>query len=154
MARPKKWTALSSFELSLNKTFLGKDAREAHTFRLMETLNDEYISFFKLNKDNLETEIQLLIEGRLYPAKLRWSRGNRTMTRIHKPGALRARDGLYFLWSRSDMEITQRKMADIFHHELTALNAGDPLSKRRIRFHHLKDNVFMMLTDHDREFLS
>ena len=76
--RPKCWKTLSSFEISTSKTLLGLDKNKTHTFKLMEDKTSEYIDYFGSTPDKLEEETTLLIVGKPAPARIRWSRGNRS----------------------------------------------------------------------------
>lgn len=136
---------VDGFEIGLSKTFLGLDKNTAHTFKLPKNMDEALVEFFSLNDSSLQVPIRLYIEGRMYDAQLRWWRGNRTMPHIHPPEALPKRDGTFFVWAGSRYEQTQMKMRDVFRDELHDYGATGSIPPRKIRFHHLGEDVFLML---------
>ena len=145
MSRPKIVKGVDGFEISLSKTFLGKDKNTAHTFKLPKKMDEELVEYFSLNDDSLQVPIQLYIEGRMYDAQLRWWRGNRTMPHIHHPETFPKRDGTFFVWAGIGYERTQMKMRDVFRDELRDYEATGSIPPCKIRFHHLGENIFLML---------
>jgi hypothetical protein len=145
VTRPKIVKAVDGFEIGLSKTFLGMDKNTAHTFKLPKNMDEVLVEFFSLNDNSLQVPIRLYIEGRMYDAQLRWWRGNRTMPHIHPPEALPKRDGTFFVWAGRGYIQTQMKMRDVFRGELRDYEATGSISPCKIRFHHLGENVFLML---------
>jgi hypothetical protein len=142
--RPKCWKTLSSFEISTSKTLLGLDKNKTHTFKLMEDMTSEYIDYFGLTPNKLEEEITLLIGGKPAPARIRWSRGNRSNPHFLEKEALPKRDVLLFHWTGKAYEKTQLMMRNVFYEDINFMSINGSLPDRRIQFHHLESNVFLV----------
>ena len=153
MVNTNTWDILPPFEQSLSLTFLGLDKNKAHTFKVKESLNEPYIQYFGLTKDKLRTPVEIIIEGRSYPAQFRWGRLNRTKTIKLKPEDLPKRDTIFFEWGTQAHLSTQMKMADVFRNEIEIYRSGSKLPKRRFRMHHLRSNIFLFITDQGTEFV-
>ena len=132
---------------------MGLDKNKSHTFKLIESLNREYIDHFELTKDKLHCPVRLMIEGRIYPAKIRWARLNRTKVVKLRPEDLRKRDAVFFEWGSQKHISTQNKMRDVFRDDILKVESGESLTKRRFQFHHLNNDLFMMVTEQDSEFV-
>jgi hypothetical protein len=142
--RPRNWRTLSSFEISTSKTLLGLDKNKSHTFKLMEDMTSEYIDEFGLTPDKLEEEITLIIGGKSTPARIRWSRGNRSNPHFLEKQALPKRDVLFFHWTGKTYEKTQLMMRNLFFEDISFFNINGALPERRIQFHHLENNTFLV----------
>jgi hypothetical protein len=99
MTRPKVWKVLPAFEQSISKTFLGLDKNISHTFKISESLNDDFIRYFGLREGKLSVPVIIRVKDRDYPAKIRWARMNRTKPVKLKPSDLSVRDGIFFEWA-------------------------------------------------------
>lgn len=135
---------MQSFEISVSKTFLGLDKNNSHTFKIMDDLTSDYIDYFELSPTKLQEDVLFLIDGKLYPARVRWSRGNRSKPHFLEKEALPARDVLFFHWAGKDYEKTQLVFRHLFFEDikLSKINGAAPQS--RVRFNHLELNIFLV----------
>ena len=62
---------LPAFSVIPKKTFLGLDKQSAHCFTVKKSLTDPFITFFNLERGNLQRAIQLVTEDGEFPATLR-----------------------------------------------------------------------------------
>ena len=71
MARIEVWETVQTFRIWPEMTFFGLDKSSAHTFKLPKQTTEAIMRILELGGDRLQTDIQLNIGGKYYPATAR-----------------------------------------------------------------------------------
>nr|AIF19789.1 hypothetical protein [uncultured marine group II/III euryarchaeote KM3_87_G01] len=144
MGQVEVWDTLPTFEMWPEKTFFGLDKNAAHCFTLPKQMTDKIIRFYGLREGKLQVPITFLIEGRRYPAIVRWARMDRRNPIKLKKEDLPKRDVVQFGWKSSEITVSAIRIAlqDAFEQ----VSEGKKNTSQSAIFVHTKDDEFCIYT--------
>ena len=145
MGRVEVWESLPSFEIEPSKTFFGLDKNQSHCFTLPKEMTDCMIRFFGLREGKLQTKIQFQINGKQYPAIVRWARLDRRKPTKLEKGDLPKRDIIQFQWKGNLMTVSAMRIL-LQESYLWRKSQSGTLGESVI-FIHKFDNVFIVQTN-------
>ena len=143
MGKVEVWESLPTFELYPGRTFFGLDKNKSHCFTLPKKMTDHVIRFFGLREGKLQIEIEFMINGRTYPAMVRWARMDRRRPNKLDKHDLPKRDTIQFQWKGQDATIFSMRVA--FQDAFTDVEINSKQSRVTAVFNHLRDNIFVVL---------
>ena len=145
MSRVEVWETLPSFEMWPEKTFFGLDKGAAHCFTLPKQMTDPMIRFFGLREGKLQVPIMFVIQGREYPAIVRWARlDRRNPTKLNKED-LPKRDIIQFSWKGNEITISAIRIA--LQDAFSAVINGSKNKIQSAIFVHTKENEFCIYSN-------
>jgi len=147
MGKVEVWESLPTFEMHPGKTFFGLDKNKSHCFTLPKQMTDPIIRFFGLREGKLQTEIEFVIDGYVYPATVRWARIDRSRPRKLEPQDLPKRDVVQFQWKNE--ELTASALRIIFQQSYTYIQFYSRQPTEAATFSHLRENKFLVQKSND-----
>ena len=143
MGNVEVWESLPTFEMHPGKTFFGLDKNKSHCFTLPKQMTDPIIRFFGLREGKLQTDIEFVIDGFVYPATVRWARIDRSRPRKLKPHDLPKRDVVQFQWKGE--ELTASSIRIMFQQSFRQVKSQSKQSSETAIFTHLSNNQFIVI---------
>ena len=143
MARVEVWETVQTFQIWPEMTFFGLDKNSAHTFKLPKPTTEGIMRILELEGDRLQTDIQLNIGGKYYPATARVWRGNRDRPRKLLPEDLPERTGIMFSWSAFEVTIAAIRVA--LESAYSQVANGEKNNSQTATFVHIKNNQFSII---------
>ncbi len=143
MARVEVWETVQTFQIWPEMTFFGLDKNSAHTFKLPKSTTEGIMRILELGGDKLQTDIQLNIGGKYYPATARVWRGNRDRPRKLLPEDLPERIGIMFTWSAFEVTIAAIRVA--LESAYSQVANGEKNNSQTATFVHVKNNHFLII---------
>ena len=137
----KTWDTLANFSVNPKLTFFGMDKNKAHCFTLPKAVYNDYIRYFGLREGKLQKKIFFEINGKIYPAMIRWARQDRSKTYKLRAKDLPERDVVQFQWMKHEMTVFAIK--DNFREAYSDIEDVRK-TKHRINFYHLEKDVFLV----------
>jgi len=106
MGKVEVWESLPTFEMHPGKTFFGLDKNKSHCFTLPKQMTDPIIRFFGLREGKLQSDIEFVIDGFVYPATVRWARMDRRRPNKLEKHELPKRDTIQFQWKGNTLTVS------------------------------------------------
>ena len=106
-------------------------------------MTDQMIRFFGLREGKLQVPISLFIEGKSYPAIVRWARIDRSRPAKLKKEDLPERDVIQFQWKGNEMTIAAMRVALQEIYEI--VKSGHRNTEYPVKFIHLNENQFIII---------
>ena len=97
---------LPSFECKPSKTMFGLDKNESFCFTIPKSIYEDYIKFYGLGIEKLQTGIELIDRDELFTATLRYANLNRENTRVHAKDTFEPRVVLQIGYGKYDDTIS------------------------------------------------
>ena len=110
-------------------------------------MTDPIIRFFGLREGKLQTDIEFVIDGFVYPATVRWARIDRSRPRKLEPQDLPKRDVVQFQWKNE--ELTASALRIIFQQSYTYIQFYSRQPTEAATFSHLRENKFLVQKSND-----
>lgn len=143
MGKVEVWESLPTFEMYPGKTFFGLDKNKSHCFTLPKQMTDPIIRFFGLREGKLQSDIEFVIDGFVYPATVRWARIDRSRPRKLKAEDLPKRDVVQFQWKHE--ELTASSIRIKFQQSFRHIQTHSKQSLETAIFTHLCRNQFIII---------
>ena len=144
MGKVEVWESLPTFEMHPSKTFFGLDKNKSHCFTLPKQMTDPIIRFFGLREGKLQTDIEFVIDGFVYPATVRWVRMDRRRPNKLEKHKLPKRDTIQFQWKGKDLTISAIRI--LFQKTYNENEYVTNYTSQTAIFSHLRDHQFILQT--------
>lgn len=142
MGKVEVWESLPTFEMHPGKTFFGLDKNQSHCFTLPKQMTDPIIRFFGLREGKLQTDIEFVIDGFVYPATVRWARMDRSRPNKLEKHELQKRDTIQFQWKGSDLTVSAIRI--VFQNAYSDIEKNSRQPSEIAIFTHLRENQFIV----------
>ena len=142
MGKVEVWESLPTFEMHPGKTFFGLDKNKSHCFTLPKQMTDPIIRFFGLREGKLQTDIEFVIDGFVYPATVRWARMDRRRPNKLEKHELPKRDTIQFQWKGKDLTISAIRI--LFQKTYNEIEYVTNHSSQTAIFTHLREHQFII----------
>jgi len=142
MGKVEVWESLPTFEMHPGKTFFGLDKNKSHCFTLPKQMTDPIIRFFGLREGKLQTNIEFVIDGFVYPATVRWARMDRRRPNKLEKQDLPKRDTIQFQWKGN--ELTASAIQIVFQNAYVDVEKNSKQISEIAIFTHLRKQQFIV----------
>ena len=142
MGKVEVWESLPTFEMHPGKTFFGLDKNKSHCFTLPKQMTDPIIRFFGLREGKLQTDIEFVIDGFVYPATVRWARMDRRRPNKLEKHELPKRDTIQFQWKGSGLTVSAIRV--VFQNAYSDVEKNSRQSSEIAIFTHLRGHQFIV----------
>jgi len=142
MSKVEVWESLPTFEMHPGRTFFGLDKNKSHCFTLPKQMTDPIIRFFGLREGKLQTDIEFVIDGIVYPAMVRWVRMDRRRPNKLEEQELPKRDTIQFQWKGNNL--TASAIRIVFQNAYSDVEKNSKQSSEIAIFAHLRGHQFIL----------